>query len=162
MRIFGGESYEKQRHQSSVDNAFKNSMRLTKVASLSTPVVQLLVAASLGVIIFLLLQPHILATTSTGELIGYLTAVALLPKSMRQLSGLNVQFQRGVTGAELIFEFLDTTPEKDTGTHECERVKGRIAVSAVSFHYPSSSDPVLDNITFDITPGEVVALVGKS
>jgi subfamily B ATP-binding cassette protein MsbA len=162
MRIFGGESYEKQRHEQAVNASFNNTMKSTKLASLSTPVIQLLVAASLAAIIFLLLQPQTLANNSAGELIGYLTAVALLPKSMKQLSGLGVVFQRGIIGAELIFELLDTKSELDHGTHENQRVKGRIAVNSVSFRYNKEQDIVLDNISFDIVPGEMVALVGKS
>ena len=162
MRIFGGESYEKQRHENSANASFDNSMKATKVGALSAPVVQLLVAASLAIIIFLLLQPSILADNSAGELIGYLTAVALLPKSMRQLSGLNVILQRGIIGAELIFDLLDTKSEVDDGKHDVECVKGRVAVKDVTFRYPSSQDPVLNHISFDIVPGEMVALIGKS
>lgn len=162
MRIFGGETYEKQRHAHAVNASFNNLMKATKLASLSTPVIQLLVAASLAVIIFLLLQPQTLANNSAGELIGYLTAAALLPKSMKQLSGLGVVFQRGIIGAELVFELLDTQSELDNGTHESEKVTGRIAVAEVSFRYSKEQDAVLDNISFNIVPGEMVALVGKS
>lgn len=162
MRIFGGEAYEKKRHENAVDASFNNGMKATKLAGLSAPVIQLLVAASLAAIIFLLLQPSILANNSAGELIGYLTAVALLPKSMRQLSGLNVILQRGIIGAELIFDLLDTPSEVNEGKHTADKVTGRITVNDVCFRYKTSQDPVLDHISLDIVPGEMVALIGKS
>ncbi len=162
MRIFNGEQYETQRHKKAIDQGFKNGMKITKLSALSTPVIQLLVATSLAVIIFLLLHPQTLANNSPGELIGYLTAVAMLPKSMRQLSGLNIVIQQGMIGAELIFGMLDAEPEKDHGTYECGRAKGLIEVKDVTFRYKPEQDPILDNIAFDISPGQMVALVGKS
>lgn len=162
MKIFGGQDYENERHRAAVQKSFKNAMKIRKVSELSSPIVQLLVAIALAFIIFLLLQPSALQHYSAGELIGYLTAVALLPKSLRQLSGLNIIMQRGVTGAELIFELLDTPSEPETGTHECSRVKGRISARHVTFRYNNGQEPVLKDISFDIAPGQVVALVGKS
>lgn len=162
MRIFGGEDYEVNRHLGAAERSFNNAMKIRKVSSLATPVVQLLVAVALAIIIFLLLQPETLEQYSAGELIGYLTAVGLLPKSMRQLSGLNIIMQRGITGADLIFEFLDSRPESDCGTHVCERVKGEIAFNDVTFAYKPGDHVVLDHISFVVTPGDMVALVGKS
>jgi subfamily B ATP-binding cassette protein MsbA len=162
MRIFDGANYEKSRHEQAGEQAFKISMKTRKLAALATPVTQLLVALALATIIFMLLQPATMAHYSAGELIGYLTAVALIPKSMRQLSGLNVIIQQGITGAEIIFELLDTKPEVNSGTHVSQRVQGRISVNDVTFQYPSGATPVLKNISFNITSGEMVALVGKS
>lgn len=162
MRIFNGEQYETQRHKKAIDQGFKNGMKITKLSALSAPVIQLLVATSLAVIIFLLLHPQTLANNSPGELIGYLTAVAMLPKSMRQLSGLNIVIQQGMIGAELIFGMLDAEPEKDHGTYECGRAEGLIEVKDVTFRYKPDQDAILDDIAFDIAPGQMVALVGKS
>lgn len=162
MRIFNGQSYENTRHKAMLDKSFKDVMKVRKIASLSTPVMQLLVAAALAGMIFLLLMPQILSAHSTADLVGYLTAVALVPKSMKQLSGLGVALQRGIVGSQLIFELLDTPVETDTGKIEVEHPAGAISASHVKFRYRDDLPYVLDDISFDIKPGEMVALVGKS
>ncbi|HQQ62933.1 MAG TPA: lipid A export permease/ATP-binding protein MsbA, partial [Pseudomonadales bacterium] len=162
MRIFNGQSYENARHKAMLDKNFKDIMKVRKIASLSTPVMQLLVAAALAGMIFLLLMPEILSAHSTADLVGYLTAVALVPKSMKQLSGLGVALQRGIVGAQLIFELLDSATETDAGKIDVEHPAGAISARHVKFRYRDDQPYVLDDISFDILPGEMVALVGKS
>ena len=162
VRSFGAQDYESARYASAVERAFKTQLKITQVASIFTPATQLVIASAVALIIYLLLNPVNLAENSTGDLIGYLTAVALLPKSIRQLSGLSVTIQRGLVGAEMIFNLLDTEPEKDKGELELNETKGKIEVKNLNFKYPKSKNLVLKDISFEVEPGEMVALVGHS
>jgi subfamily B ATP-binding cassette protein MsbA len=99
---------------------------------------------------------------SAGDLVAYITAAGLLPKPIRQLSEVSSTVQRGVAGAESIFEQLDEEPEVDRGTLERDRVSGRLQVRNLSFQYPGTDKPVLNDISFSAEPGQMVALVGRS
>ena len=163
VRGFGAERYESQRYENALNKTFVAQLRIRKISSIFTPLSQLIVASAVAVIIFMLLNPSVLAASSTGELVGYLTAVALLPKPMQQLSGVNVMVQRALVGAELVFNILDVETEKDTGTYETASVSGELNINHLSFSYPSSADrPVLHDINFQVRAGEMVALVGRS
>ncbi|MCG8313030.1 MAG: lipid A export permease/ATP-binding protein MsbA [Pseudomonadales bacterium] len=162
VRGFGAENYEFSRYRKAVDMVYQLKLRISKLASLFTPVSQLIVATAVAAIIFLLLTPAVLAESTTGELVGYLTAVALIPKPLRQLSRVTVTIQRGLIGAELVFGLLDRKPEEDTGELTVDRVKGDIQVKNLSFKYPGTSRWVLNNVSLDVKPGEMIALVGKS
>lgn len=162
MRAFGAADYEKKRFSVAVESIFKRQMSARKIIALATPTMQLLVSVAIAIVVFLLLLPTTLAANSTGELIGYLTAVALLPKPLRQLSGVGIPLQRGVLGARMVFALLDTKPEVDTGTVVVERVKGDVEFRDVSFKYETSDSLILDHISLKINAGEMVALVGKS
>ncbi|MDX1300308.1 MAG: ATP-binding cassette domain-containing protein, partial [Pseudomonas sp.] len=94
--------------------------------------------------------------------VAYITLAGLLPKPIRQLSEVSSTIQKGVAGAESIFEQLDETPEMDRGTQTRERVSGRLEVNNLSFQYASSDKPVLNDISFVAEPGQMVALVGRS
>lgn len=162
VRGFGAEEYERKRYGSALDRAFKAQLKIRKITAIFGPISQLIVSAAVAVIVFFILNPTFLNNSTTGELVGYLTAVALLPKSLQQLSGINMIIQRGVVGAEFIFEILDIEPEVDNGDYEVERVDGRIEIENLSFSYPGTDKQVLKNVSFTIEPGEMVALVGKS
>ena len=162
VRGFGAEVYEKRRYESAIMQAFRAQMKIRRVQAVFSPLSQLIISVAVSVIIFLLLDPGILAANTTGELVGYLTAVALIPKPLRQLSGVSVTIQRGIVGAELIFSVLDEPEEKDTGTYSVDCVEGAIKVEHLSFRYPSSEKKVLNDISFSVLPGEMVAIVGKS
>jgi subfamily B ATP-binding cassette protein MsbA len=99
---------------------------------------------------------------TAGDLVAYITAAGLLPKPIRQLSEVSSTIQKGVAGAESIFEQLDEAPEVDHGSVERERITGRLEVRQLSFQYPGSEKPVLNDISFSAEPGQMVALVGRS
>ncbi|NLC10405.1 MAG: ATP-binding cassette domain-containing protein, partial [Gammaproteobacteria bacterium] len=100
--------------------------------------------------------------SSPGDLVAYITLAGLLPKPIRQLSEVSSTIQRGVAGAESIFEQLDEEPEDDSGTQELTQVQGRLEVRNLSFAYPQTDKLVLDDISFVAEPGQMVALVGRS
>lgn len=162
VRGFGAEAYELRRYTRSLDDAFKGQMKIRKVSAVFGPLAQLLVALAVATIVFLLLTPMFLQNSTTGELVGYLTAVALLPKSMQQLSGVNVTIQKALIGAELVFNILDMPPEKDEGTYEVDHVRGALEVTNLTFRYPGTQQDVLKGVSFAVQPGEMIALVGRS
>ena len=66
--------------------------------------------------------------------------------------------------SEKIFEYMDTKPELQvTRAYEPDQLRGAIEFHNVTFTYPTRPDaPVLQNVTFSVRPGEIVALVGPS
>lgn len=72
-------------------------------------------------------------------------------------------FQEAIAAGERIFELLDETTEVNDSpdAKNLPVIKGRMAFEHVYFRY-GSGDRVLNDISFQIAPGEVVALVGPS
>ena len=160
VRSFGGEEYEKDRFKQASFSNLRQAMKMVQTGAINTPVLQLIVASALALMIYLAL---LLMTQATpGEFVAYITAAGLMPKPIRQLSEVNANIQKGIAGAESIFEVLDQAPEQDNGGYEVDRVKGHIEIKNVSFNYPGTEEAVLKDINIDIKPGMMVALVGKS
>jgi len=162
VRGFGAQEYEKARYLSAIDGAFNSQLKIRRLQAIFSPMSQVVISMAVAGIIFLLLEPSILASYTTGELVGYLTAVALIPKPLRQMSGVSVVIQRGGVGAELVFGILDEPAEVDNGTYEVDSVRGDIAVKNLHFRYPGTEKEVLKGISLNVKPGEMVALVGRS
>ena len=160
VRGFGGESYESNRfHAASAANTRQN-LKLARAGSVHTPVLQLIVSIALAVLLFMVL--FIKGDSTTATLVGYVTAAALLPKPIRQLSEVNANIQKGIAAAESIFEIVDELPEANNGQFTSERVQGRVEFRQVSFTYDNASTPALSDINFTIEPGQTYALVGRS
>jgi len=105
----------------------------------------------------------LLMTDATpGAFIAYITAAGLMPKSIRQLSEVNSDIQKGIAGAESIFDVLDEDSEQDKGQYETDNIKGHISFQHVNFTYPSAEKSALTDINLDIKAGSMIALVGKS
>ena len=160
VRSFGGETYEEQRFNSASQSNTEKQLRMTKTSAVYTPMLQLVIYSAMAVLMFLVL--YLRGDSSAGDLVAYITAAGLLPKPIRQLSEVSSTIQKGVSGAESIFEQLDVEPEVDTGTLERERVSGRLDVRNLSFTYPGTERRVLNDISFSAEPGQMVALVGRS
>ncbi len=160
VRSFGGEEYEQARFARASDSNTEKQLRMTKTGAVYTPMLQLVIYTAMATLMFLVLLLR--GDATAGDLVAYITAAGLLPKPIRQLSEVSSTIQKGVAGAESIFEQLDVVPEVDTGTLERDRVQGRLEVRNLSFAYPQTERQVLDDISFTAEPGQMVALVGRS
>ncbi|WP_445937812.1 lipid A export permease/ATP-binding protein MsbA [Pseudomonas sp.] len=160
VRSFGGETYEQGRFLEASSSNTEKQLRMTKTSAVYTPMLQLVIYSAMAVLMFLVLLMR--GDASAGDLVAYITLAGLLPKPIRQLSEVSSTIQKGVAGAESIFEQLDETPEVDRGTQAREQVSGRLEVSNLSFQYEGSEKLVLDDISFVVEPGQMVALVGRS
>lgn len=160
VRSFGGEGYESTRFTAASQDNTNKQLRMTKTGAVYTPMLQLVIYSAMAVLMFLVLLLR--GDATAGDLVAYITAAGLLPKPIRQLSEVSSTIQKGVAGAESIFEQLDETPEVDHGSVERERVSGNLEVRNLSFQYPGSEKPVLNDISFSAKPGQMIALVGRS
>ncbi|MBC9072308.1 lipid A export permease/ATP-binding protein MsbA [Thauera sp. CAU 1555] len=160
VRSFGGEDYESNRFRDASTDNTRKQLKQVKTAAVFTPSLQLVTYSAMAVLLFLVLLLR--GDATAGDLVAYITAAGLLPKPIRQLSEVSATIQRGLAGAESIFEQLDEQPETDLGSVERERVSGRIDVRDLHFAYPGSERKVLDGIDFTVEPGQMVAVVGRS
>ncbi len=160
VRSFGGEAYEQTRFlASSTDNTAKQ-LRMVKTNAVYTPSLQLVIYSAMALLMFLVLLLR--GDASAGDLVAYITLAGLLPKPIRQLSEVSSTIQKGVAGAESIFEQLDEAAEVDVGTVERDKVSGHLEVRGLGFVYPGTDKQVLHDISFTVEPGQMVALVGRS
>lgn len=160
VKSFGGEPYEQERFLSASKYSFQQSMRMVKTSAIQTPVLQLIVSAALGTLIFLSLL--LMEDSSTGAFIAYITAAGMIPKPIRQLSEVNATIQKGITAAESVFDVLDKEIEKNTGSHQVKRIEGRLEFKNLCYRYQGTEKQVLDSISFNVEAGKTIALVGHS
>jgi subfamily B ATP-binding cassette protein MsbA len=162
VRLFGGQGQQQERFAGVSNYNRVQSLKLALADALSTPVIQTLLALSLGTLVWFALSPNVLAGFSAGSLVAFLTAAAQLGKPIRQLSGVQSVVQRGLAAAEDIFAQLDQEEESDRGKHTIERAAGDIRIAHLSFAYPGSDTRVLQDVSLEIAAGQTVALVGRS
>mgnify|MGYP005810730913 CR=1 FL=1 len=162
MHLYGGKDYERRRLARASESNRRQSLKLELTEGLSTPVVQLLLAGIMGVLMWLVLTPTMLADMTVGGFTKFLFTAGMLAKPVRQLTQVNSVVQRGVAAADTLFQTLDEAEEPDAGTHEVARVAGALVFDRVGFTYREGAAPVLHDVSFRVAPGETLALVGSS
>ncbi|MBV4480241.1 lipid A export permease/ATP-binding protein MsbA [Pseudomonas khavaziana] len=160
VRSFGGEVYEEKRFLKASQSNTNKQLRMTRTGAIYTPALQLVIYSAMAVLMFLVL--YLRGDASAGDMVAYITLAGLLPKPIRQLSEVSSTIQKGVAGAESIFEQLDEDVEVDHGTIERDQVSGRLEVRNLNFTYPGTERHVLKDISFTAEPGQMIALVGRS
>jgi ATP-binding cassette subfamily B protein len=98
-----------------------------------------------------------------GTLILFITYLKFVFRPIRQVAKYLTRIARATASGERILEILDTEPEISDrpGAVEAKQIGGHIRFDDVSFSYGDSKG-ALRGVSFDILPGERVALVGSS
>lgn len=100
---------------------------------------------------------------SIGTFIAFGTYIGMFWNPIMNLSNFYNQIITNIAAAERIFEILDTDSEITDATDVIPMppIKGQVSFEQVGFSYDSTTR-VLDSVSFDITPGETIALVGPT
>lgn len=162
IKSFIGEQREIRRFTEASLRNLRQQMKIVKLSALNTPVMQFIIILAMCLIVFLILQPEFLAVMDTGMYLSYITTISLIPKSLKQLSGVNAVIQKGIAAADSVFSVIDLSPEKNLGQITHARLEGDIRVSNLNFQYDGSDELALREVNFQAKPGQVIALVGRS
>jgi ATP-binding cassette subfamily B multidrug efflux pump len=137
--------------------------------SIFFPVVEIVLAASTGLLVWWA-AGHVLhvsdknASGIPGEIMGFYLALNLLFRPLRVIADKFNVLQMGMVASERVFRVLDNkdfTPPSPKGSYEPRVVKGKINFENVSFAYVDDRY-VLKDISFEVKPGETVAIVGHT
>jgi subfamily B ATP-binding cassette protein MsbA len=160
VKSYGGQTYESKRFENFSLLNLKRGLKLMITASISSPIIQVMMTIAMAIVVWVAMRPEILGDTSAGEFVAYLTAAGLLSKPVRSLTDVNEAIQRGLAASQSIFEILDTPAEENNGKLS-PVLKGQISFDHVGLVYPDGTTAI-KNFTLNIQPGETIALVGRS
>lgn len=113
-------------------------------------------------IMFMLLAGPARGTLSVSGFLTFSTAVTMMLTSVTQLSGALVAAASVLPLFEQIKPVLDEVPEVRGGSTAPGTLSGGVEVRRLSFRYADDGPLVLDDVSFQVRPGEFVAIVGAS
>lgn len=100
---------------------------------------------------------------SIGSIIAFVALLGRLYAPVSQLSNIHIDITRSLALFQRIFEYLDLEQEikNKLGAYELKVISGKVQFKNVYFSY-NSKVKVLEDISFSVKPGTMVALVGSS
>ena len=111
---------------------------------------------------YLLLAGPARGTLSASSFLTFSTAVTMVLTSVTQLTGALLSAASVLPLYEQIKPVLQEVPEVGGGSTAPGVLSGAIEVAHLSFRYTEDGPPVLDDVSFEVRPGEFVAIVGAS
>jgi len=164
VKAFNMENYEKNKFREHTLSYFKSYIKLNLVGALAGPITEYFGVICVAVILLYGGNQIIRSGTLRPEnFFVFLTAVMLLMAPLKKLANANTYIQQGLAAAKRIFKVLDTKPKIVDSPNAIvkDRVEKTIAYKHVYFAY-NPGEPVLLDINFTVSAGEIVALVGPS
>ncbi len=162
IKIFNAEDHQTDRFELANELNRASNMKLARAKSLSNPVVGCIASVALAALLYVAIRLVFANNMRVDQFWAFLTALMLVPSSLRSLVNIGGPLQQGVAAGQSVFEILDMPTEGDGGALPLTRARGQVEFRNVSFEYASEKGGVLHDVSFRVEPGETVAIVGRS
>lgn len=161
IQTFGTQRHEMQLFHEENEEAFRRSLKPVRIKSSLGPLIDFI--AYTGVLIVLVIGVY--SGAQPEDLLVFLFAMHRAAMELKNIASINNQLKSGDAAAARLFEMLDTESDivdaPDAIDLRNREVTGRVTFDNVGFAY-NTGPQVLHDISFEIAPGEVVALAGLS
>lgn len=163
VKSFGREKYQANRYDAAMNKTFKASMRMSVYNSSFMALMSFLGFSTIAAILWFGGRQVIDGTMTLAMISGFLIYGITIAASLGGLAGLYGQFRASIGGVKRVFEILDTpaTVQDAANAAILPPARGRIAFRDVSFRYEQEVS-VIKDVSLEIQPGEILALVGPS
>jgi subfamily B ATP-binding cassette protein MsbA len=163
VKAFNREDYESERYGQAIEKTFEIAVRRIRLGAAFGPIMTMM---GFGVMIAILWfggSEVVAGQLTTGQLVSLLLFVVMVSGPLGGLASTYAQLRAAGGAAARVFELLDTRVEvvEAPDAVPLPEVAGAVSFEHATFHYAGGAD-VLHDISLDIQPGQVIALVGPS
>jgi len=165
VKAFGAEARETSRFSRASELLYRTNMKITSALSALPPLMEFIGGVAAVGALWYGSREIALKQITPGDFTSFLAAAFLMYGPVKKLSRVNAGLQQAIAAAHRIFEMLDTHSEvrEKPGALALPRHRDRVEFRHVSFAYDdASSRPVLDDVSFAVRAGQMIALVGLS
>ncbi len=154
---------EERRFAAQIQSNVQTALRRATIMAVFVPVITLLTFASAAAVLWYGGRQVIEGTISPGDLFAFVLFAGILIGPFGSAARVFSQIKEAQGAMQRVFEILDTQSDISDRPDAVEMppIKGHVQVSRVSFAY-DPRQPVLSDVSFEVAPGQMVALVGPT
>ncbi|MEM8632047.1 MAG: ABC transporter transmembrane domain-containing protein [Pseudomonadota bacterium] len=166
VQAFTHEGASRNRFDDITEKSFQAALKRTFFRAAMTTIIIAVVFAGIVGVLWIGARDVREGAITIGVLVQFVIYAAMVAGSAAALSEIWGELQRAAGATERLIELLnlvDSVNDPDRPHPLPEAGKAPITFDDVVFHYPTRpSDPALNGVSFEVAPGETVALVGPS
>ncbi len=138
------------------------TLSLVRVEAIFFPLILLLIGSSTIITVYAGGLEVASGQITAGNIAEFIVYVNQLTFPAMSLAWVTSLVQRAAASQERINEFLKTEPAIKPGMIGAGSMEGKIEFRNVSFTYPETGIKALKNVSFSVTPGEILAIIGRT
>ena len=164
IKAFANEKLESSKFEQENNRLVTIAIKEVLNSELSSRIMEIVGAFGIGLVLWYGGTQVIDGNSTPGTFFSFIAALVMLYEPIKKMNTSNIAIQRALAGAERVFEILDS-PKINVelgGDVEWEKDFKKLEIKDLTFSYPSSEKPVLDNINLDVEAGQKIAIVGPS
>ena len=165
VKAFSAERFEHDRFNRASESLYRITMKVTSTLSVLPPLMEWLGALAVAAVLWYGMSRIGTGDMTAGDFTTFVGALLMMYGPVKKLSRVNANIQQAIAASERVFEMLDTHSE----VHDRPQatpilpLRKNIVFKDVAFAYADSpSDVILQNLSFEVQAGQVVAIVGLS
>ncbi len=163
IQAFGQERYELDRFTRRSTRYYEERVRGIRQWATFFPAMRFVASLGTAIVLGFGVSRVLGGALTLGGLVAFISYVTSFYEPINRLVQVDNIVQQAIAAGERVFELLDTVPEVEDAPDAIEllAIQGAVAFEGVSFRY-GTGDEVLRAVSFQMRPGQVVALVGPS
>lgn len=165
IRAFVKEKFQEQRFHEVNENYMTVSKKLFKLMALAMPIFSIVFNFIFAIVIWQGAIEINSGDLQVGSLVAFIEYIFHALFSFMMFANIFTMYPRAAVSARRIQEIFDTEPsitENENGVTET-KTHGYLAFENVTFAYPGNTEePVIENISFTVKPGETTAFIGST
>lgn len=163
VQVFNAERSEMERFRTINKEYTQANLDAILYYAVFFPIVDIIAAASLGLMVWWGAQDVIQAGGVTlGALVAFPIYLNMLFRPIRMLADKFNTLQMGLVAAERVFDVIDTEEQiEDQGELKKAKLEGKVEFDQVWFAY-NDEDWILKDLSFTINPGQTMAIIGST
>jgi ABC-type multidrug transport system fused ATPase/permease subunit len=163
VKAFSHQAEDSRKFDSQAAELYDEQMRAARMLSINMPTMVFMVSIPTVLILWYGGQQVLAGNMTVGEITQFILLLGLMMMPIRRLGMMVNLFSRTASAGQRILEILDTESEvkEKPDAVKLDRLKGAVSFQDVSFSYNNVS-PALKNVSFEVNPGQLVALLGQS
>lgn len=162
IKAFVREEEVAKNFETESDEYRDRSLKLAFVQALFMPLIMALIGLSVILTVWIGSIQVFNGEVSTGNIAEFIIYVNMLTWPVTALGWITSIIQRAAASQRRINEFLDTKTDIISEKDIEREIDGHIVFDDVSFTYPDSGIQALKNVSFEVRPGESIAIVGTT